>query len=409
MMKSIKRRLINGPAAPASGSAPKFWNVASVSDDEGVITLYGDVMSSQPVDWWTGEPVPGMFITPEGFMEDIAAVKDKAKITVKINSCGGDLYTGIAIHNAIKGLGKDVTVIVEGIAASAASVIMCAGKTVQVWPGSIVMIHGVSVGLVDYFTTTELKKVLKANEAAERAVAEIYAAKTGKETSALLGAMEREKWMTGREAISEGFADELLEGDGGPEAQLLGRDLLMIAGVKHDITGLHVPASLKIKSISPAAPARAARAAEINKPAQAGENEGGTTMPYATVEELRTAQPDLVQQVEAAAAAEAINAERERLRGIEEIETSVGDAELVQDAKYGEKPCTAADLALKAMQKQAKLGTDHLAAKGRDNAASGAQQVKSMEGGDDKPKTAEERMAAGKAAARAALGKKEEN
>lgn len=408
-MKSIKRRLINGPAAPASGSAPKFWNVASVSDDEGVITLYGDVMSSQPVDWWTGEPVPGMFITPEGFMEDIAAVKDKAKITVKINSCGGDLYTGIAIHNAIKGLGKDVTVIVEGIAASAASVIMCAGKTVQVWPGSIVMIHGVSVGLVDYFTTTELKKVLKANEAAERAVAEIYAAKTGKETSALLGAMEREKWMTGREAISEGFADELLEGDGGPEAQLLGRDLLMIAGVKHDITGLHVPASLKIKSISPAAPARAARAAEINKPAQAGENEGGTTMPYATVEELRTAQPDLVQQVEAAAAAEAINAERERLRGIEEIEASVGDAELVQDAKYGEKPCTAADLALKAMQKQAKLGTDHLAAKGRDNAASGAQQVKSMEGGDDKPKTAEERMAAGKAAARAALGKKEEN
>lgn len=408
-MKSIKRRLINGPAAPASGSAPKFWNVASVSDDEGVITLYGDVMSSQPVDWWTGEPVPGMFITPEGFMEDIAAVKDKAKITVKINSCGGDLYTGVAIHNAIKGLGKDVTVIVEGIAASAASVIMCAGKTVQVWPGSIVMIHGVSVGLVDYFTTTELKKVLKANEAAERAVAEIYAAKTGKETSALLGAMEREKWMTGREAISEGFADELLEGDGGPEAQLLGRDLLMIAGVKHDITGLHVPASLKIKSISPAAPARAARAAEINKPAQAGENEGGTTMPYATVEELRTAQPDLVQQVEAAAAAEAINAERERLRGIEEIEASVGDAELVQDAKYGEKPCTAADLALKAMQKQAKLGTDHLAAKGRDNAASGAQQVKSMEGGDDKPKTAEERMAAGKAAARAALGKKEEN
>lgn len=408
-MKSIKGRRINGPAAPATGAAPKFWNVASVSDDEGIITLYGDVMSSQPIDWWTGEPVPGMFITPEGFMDDIAAVKDKARITVKINSCGGDLYTGIAIHNAIKGLGKDVTVVVEGIAASAASVIMCAGKTVQVWPGSIVMIHGVSVGLMDYYTTGDLKKVLKANEAAERAVAEIYAAKTGKDSSALLGAMEREKWMTGREAVTEGFADELLEGEGGPEAQLVGRDLLMIAGVKHDITGFHIPASMKIKSISPAAPARAARAAEINKPAKAGKTEGEPTMPYASIEELRTAQPDLVQQIEAAAAAEAITAERTRLHGIEEIAASVGDEELVRDAKYGEKPCTAADLALRAMQKQAKLGTDHLDAKGRDNAASGVQEVKSMEGkDDDKPMTKAERMAAGRADAKAATKKKED-
>ena len=58
-----------GPAvAQKPAAAPKFWNMASVSDDEGEITLYGDVMSQQPVDWWTGEPEPGLYITPEGFM-----------------------------------------------------------------------------------------------------------------------------------------------------------------------------------------------------------------------------------------------------------------------------------------------------------------------------------------------------
>ena len=84
-------RLCAGPQT--AGTPIKFWNVASIGDDEGEITLYGDVVSRQPVDWWTGEPEPGLYIAPESFMEDLAAVKGKSNITIKINSCGGDLYT----------------------------------------------------------------------------------------------------------------------------------------------------------------------------------------------------------------------------------------------------------------------------------------------------------------------------
>lgn len=161
-MKTKHSGLIMGPAAaPQAPTATKFWNMASTGDDEGEITLYGDVMSQQPVDWWTGEPEPGLFITPEGFMEDLAAVKDKGHITVKLNSCGGDLYTGIAIHNALKALSGEVNVIVEGIAASAASVIMCAGDTVTVYPGSLIMIHGVSVMLWDYMNMQDMKQLMK--------------------------------------------------------------------------------------------------------------------------------------------------------------------------------------------------------------------------------------------------------
>lgn len=129
--------LINGPA-PTAKPAQKFWNVVSAADgDAAEITMYGDVCAQQPVDWWTGEPEPGMYITPEGFLDDLAQIKDKGQITIKLNSCGGDLYTGIAIHNALKGLKGHKTVIVEGIAASAASVIACAGDDVQVYPGSM--------------------------------------------------------------------------------------------------------------------------------------------------------------------------------------------------------------------------------------------------------------------------------
>ena len=192
-MKTKHSGLIMGPAAaPQAPTATKFWNMASTGDDEGEITLYGDVMSQQPVDWWTGEPEPGLFITPEGFMEDLAAVKDKGHITVKLNSCGGDLYTGIAIHNALKALSGEVNVIVEGIAASAASVIMCAGDTVTVYPGSLIMIHGVSVMLWDYMNMQDMKQLMKGMDASERAVAEIYNSKTGIEVDTLRGMMTKE-------------------------------------------------------------------------------------------------------------------------------------------------------------------------------------------------------------------------
>ena len=124
--------------------ATKFWNVAKVNGSSAELTLYGDICSEAPRDWWTGEKIDGQYITPEGFLEDLETIKDASNITVKLNSCGGDLYTGIAIHNALKALKGEKTVIVEGIAASAASIIMCAGDNVQVYPGSLIMIHGVS-------------------------------------------------------------------------------------------------------------------------------------------------------------------------------------------------------------------------------------------------------------------------
>ena len=390
-MAKVKYRM--GPAAPQqTATAPKFWNVASVSDDEGEITLYGDVCSKQPVDWWTGEPKPGFYITPEGFMEDLETVKNKAHITVKLNSCGGDLYTGIAIHNALKALSGEVNVVVEGIAASAASVIMCAGDTVTVFPGSLIMIHGVSVMLWDYLNIQDMKQLIKGMDASERAVAEIYNAKTGIETDTLRSMMTKETWLTGREAQEKGFADTLKEDENGPSMHMsLDKKVLFVNGVHHNIAGLrNIPGTIPVEK-NPKAPKNATPPAVkpgVNtKPTAKAEKSEGGNKPM-TLEEMRANHPDVVAQIEddarnaqAQANADLVTAERQRLEAIDSIAASIPDQQMVHDAKYGDNPCTAQELCFRVMQQSAAAGQQFLKNYKTDGENSGAANVNAAPNG----------------------------
>lgn len=364
---------------PAAATAPKFWNMTSISEDEGEITLYGDIMNQKPVNWWTGEEEPGLYITPEGFLEDLEAVKDKAYITVKLNSCGGDLYAGIAIHNALKALSGQVNVVVEGIAASAASVIMCAGDTVTVYPGSLIMIHGVSVMLWDSLNIQDMRQLIKGMDASERAVAEIYNAKTGIATETLRSMMTKETWMTGREAVDKGFADTLKEGEEEPDMSMSAdRKVLYVNGIGHNVEGLrNIPGTIPVKKsakpgIKPVANRRPTNQAAIKK--------GGKK--HMTIDELREQEPELVNQIAQetrnemqAQAADAVAAERRRLADIDSIAASIPDQQIVNDAKYGEEPCTAQELCFRVMQQSAASGQKFLEAYMKDGAASGTANV----------------------------------
>ena len=383
-MKTKHSGLIMGPAAaPQAPTATKFWNMASTGDDEGEITLYGDVMSQQPVDWWTGEPEPGLFITPEGFMEDLAAVKDKGHITVKLNSCGGDLYAGIAIHHALKAHSGEVNVFDAGIAASAASVIMCAGDTVTVYPGSLIMIHGVSVMLWDYMNMQDMKQLMKGMDASERAVAEIYNSKTGIEVDTLRSMMTKETWFTGRETLEKGFADG---------------KVLFVNGVRHNVDGLqHVPGTIPVKAI--ATPPAAKPGANKKKPTTKAAKKEGGNKPM-DEKELRAAYPEIVAQIEANArteaqntSSEAVAAERQRIEQIDSIAASIPDQQLVHDAKYGDNPCTAQELCFRVMQASAASGQNFLAAYQAEGAKSGAADVGAAPNGGT-PASAQEQDAA---------------
>ena len=373
-------RFTNGPAPVGTAQPPaKYWNVVTNEDiDSAEITLYGDVCERRPVDWWTGQALEGNFITPEGFLEDLERVKNKSSLTIKLNSCGGDVYTGIAIHNAMRGLSAKKTVIVEGIAASAASVIACAGDTVQVYPGSLIMIHGVSVTNYDPMTLGDMKKLAKAVDSMEAAIAEIYHFKTGLETDKLRSMMAKEEWMTGQKALDNHFADELIGGSG-PEMSLSAdRKLLFVAGVTHDVHSFHhIPGTIPTRAGTNNGTNGGTAPGANNEPPTGQAGKGGST--EMDEKELRAQYPQIVASIEANAAGkartEAVEQERARLKAIDEIASGIGDPKMIADAKYGEEACSAEALAFAAMKKQAEQGKNFMTSLAADAAASGANNV----------------------------------
>ena len=365
-MKSKRVQMMNGSANP-EGTAPKFWNVASLSEDEGEITLYGDVLSKRMYDWWTGELVPGLYITPEGFMEDLALVKDKKNITVKINSCGGDLYTGLAIHNALKGLTANVKTVVEGIAASAASVIAMAGDSVEVYPGSLIMIHGVSIRNYGDINLQDVQKMERMIDANEKAIAAIYNQRTGIDTEEIRTMMAEEKWMTGEEAVEKGFADKICEEKNIVDIGMSSnKKILMVNGISHDTFGFRNMPEFRIITQNSAKPVPVPVADSNSNELK---EEGGKK--HMTFDELRTQEPDLVTQIQN----EAVAIERQRMRDIDSIAASIPDQEMVNEAKYGENTCTAQELSFRVLQNSAKEGRNFLSQMESDSEQSGVHNV----------------------------------
>lgn len=371
--QTIPLRVLNGPAAPTPpAAAPKFWNIVEVNDEEAEITMYGEVVSQRPTDWWTGEPIEGLYITPEGFLEDLAQVKDKAKITVRINSVGGDLYTALGICNRLKELNGETVAVIDGIAASAATIIAMGCKVREIAEGALFMVHEALLTLIGNYNHKALLEVNKRLEAANKAAAETYDAATGLGTEKIRGIMAKETWYTGREAVENGFCTGIREGCETSMCMSSEKDEILVNGVRHSLKGFRnfpgdVPIINSVQTPEPK-PAAPSQSVSTNK------SKGGNT--NMTPEELRKQHPDVVAQIEnaarEAARSEAVTEERSRLQEIEEIEATVGDAELIKEAKYGANACNAQQLAFNAMKKQAQLGTQHIQNSAADFTASGA-------------------------------------
>ncbi len=148
---------------------------------------------------------------------DVQQAIDKAMgqpLDVYINSGGGDIFAGSEIYSALRGYTGDVRIHVVGLAASAASVIMCAGSS-DITPTGMVMVHNVSsCAEGDYRTMDHKSGVL---QEANRAMAAAYTEKTGKPETEILAMMDRETWLTGQEAVDAGLVDGITE----PPVQLV--------------------------------------------------------------------------------------------------------------------------------------------------------------------------------------------
>ena len=345
--------------------------VVNEETNSAEINMYGEVVATRPTDWWTGEVIPGNFIAQDEFLRDLEGLNGKDSVTVHINSVGGDMYAGIAIYNRLKGLAAKVTTINDGLAASAGSLIFMAGDTRKVNAGSNLMIHGAAGFLYGYYQVQDLNAIKKQLEAHNRAGINIYAEATGRDKDTIKNMVDRETWLTGADAVEAGFAHEVI-GEDTPVSMSLTPDKahIIVNGVSMSARGLsNIPAGIQVM---PTAVSNTVFEIPEEKPIQTRSEE---EMPITNVDELRAAHPELVAQVENAARMEGANQERTRIQGIEAIQNAIADQALIRNAKFGEKPLTAEQLAFQAMQAQAALGNTMLANMAADNAASGVAEV----------------------------------
>jgi ATP-dependent protease ClpP protease subunit len=139
------------------------------------------------------------------FVKDLAAIDDNAPITVRINSEGGSVFDGIAILNSLRAHPGKVTVVVDGIAASIASVIAMGGDEIVMNKSSQMMIHNAwSVGAGN---ADELQKIADGLRSMSTNIAGIYAERTGGTVDDWRALMDAETWYTADEAVAAGLAD----------------------------------------------------------------------------------------------------------------------------------------------------------------------------------------------------------
>jgi ATP-dependent Clp protease protease subunit len=146
-------------------------------------------------------------VTPQIFKDELNS--DSGDITVWINSPGGDCIAAAQIYNMLMDYKGNVTVKIDGIAASAASVIAMAGTKVLVSPVSMLMIHNPMT--IAYGNSAEMQKAIDMLASVKDSILNAYEIKTGLSRTKLSHLMDAETWMDANKAIELGFADEIMQ------------------------------------------------------------------------------------------------------------------------------------------------------------------------------------------------------
>lgn len=175
----------------------KFWNWIKDSDETRTLRLEGPIDEES---FWGDE------ITPQMFRDELNA--GEGDVTVWINSPGGNVFAAAEIYTMLKDYKGSITVKIDAIAASAASVVAMAGDTVQMSPVAMLMIHDPST--VAMGNTKDMEKAIEVLNEVKESIINAYASKSGLSHARIANLMSNETWMNAKKAVELGFADEIL-------------------------------------------------------------------------------------------------------------------------------------------------------------------------------------------------------
>jgi ATP-dependent Clp protease protease subunit len=175
-----------------------FTMKADAESSTAEIVIYDEIGKS----WWGEETV-----SAKQFLDDLNALGEVTNITLRINSPGGDVFDGVAIHNAIKNHKAKVEARVEGIAASAASYVAIAADKVVMPANSFMLVHGASG--MSWGNADDMRAIADDLDRIDKSLTATYVAR-GKSTTAKVKAlMKEDRLMDAAEAKEWGFADEV--------------------------------------------------------------------------------------------------------------------------------------------------------------------------------------------------------
>ena len=293
----------------------KFWNLVKNEEEKTAeLILYGSIGSDE---YWDD-------ISDKVFKQDIENLGDVENITLHINSPGGSVYTAIAINNALRRHKAKVTVNIDGIAASAATLITCAGDTVRMPKNALFMIHNpLTIAMGD---SEEMRKQADVLEKHKNSILETYLQKVNIDKEKLSELMDNETWMDAEMAKDYGFVDEIVDEEVGKEFV---ENKLIINNMAFDIS--------KFKNF------RKVKGVVIN-------NKKNTKEVKMTLDELKNQFPDLYDYVLNEGKKIGKEEERERIKAIDDIGVN-NYSDLIENAKYV-NPMSASELAINILKKQ---------------------------------------------------------
>jgi len=183
----------------AGAKTPAGYRMLNRGNDHAEIYLYGIIGQ----DWY------GDGVTAKQFADDLKGLGKVKAIDCRINSEGGDVFAGKAMYTLLAEHEATVKVHIDGLAASAASFIAMAGDEIRIAEGAFVMIHNAwtfAAGGAD-----DMRRTATLLDTVNETIREVYVARTKNTAKAVKDWMDDETWFAGKEAVSAGFADKLVE------------------------------------------------------------------------------------------------------------------------------------------------------------------------------------------------------
>ena len=353
----------------------KFWQFRNSAESGAELLLYGDISQRS---WWGDEA------TPREFADDLAAIGHVDAITVRINSGGGDVFAATTIGNMLEQNGAEITAKIDGLCASAATIVACHCNKVVAASDATYMIHPVRMGIFDYTDAETLKKCIEAMETIRENIVTLYAKKTGRDKEEVAALMDETSWWTASQAKENGFIDELTDEE---DPVVENRDgILFVNSVSMNMPFDKAPKFVQDSLAAAPAAGRFENKAPGAKPGETittKEVDGMETIK--TIDDLRKAYPELCNQLAEAAANEATAAERQRIKDI--METSVdGCEDIANDAMFA-NPVSADAFARAALKNMKAQGAAYLNGLQKDAKDGGVNDVKStpVVGGGNEP------------------------